>query len=43
VLLPDGGDQILNARMMANNLEVGVEVEKGEDGMYTKKTWIRYI
>ncbi|ESW04832.1 hypothetical protein PHAVU_011G128700 [Phaseolus vulgaris] len=36
VLLPNVGDQILNARMMANNLEVGVEVEKGEDGMYTK-------
>jgi hypothetical protein len=36
VLLPNVGDQILNARMMANNLEVGVEVEKTEDGFYTK-------
>ncbi|CAJ1978863.1 unnamed protein product [Sphenostylis stenocarpa] len=38
VLLPNVGDQILNARMMANNLEVGVEVEKGEDGKYTKES-----
>ncbi|XP_057430652.1 UDP-glycosyltransferase 79B30-like [Lotus japonicus] len=39
VLLPNVGDQILNARMMANNLQVGVEVEKGEeDGLYTKES-----
>lgn len=39
VLLPNVGDQILNARMMGTNLEVGVEVEKGdEDGMYTKES-----
>ncbi|KAK7312846.1 hypothetical protein VNO77_37029 [Canavalia gladiata] len=36
VLCPNVGDQILNARMMGNNLEVGVEVEKGDDGMFTK-------
>ncbi|XP_045812309.1 UDP-glycosyltransferase 79B30-like isoform X1 [Trifolium pratense] len=36
VLLPNVGDQILNARMMGNNLKVGVEVEKCEDGLYTK-------
>ncbi|KAI5387724.1 UDP-glycosyltransferase 79B30 [Lathyrus oleraceus] len=36
VLLPIIGDQIMNARMMGNNLKVGVEVEKGEDGLYTK-------
>ncbi|CAL5212810.1 unnamed protein product [Lathyrus oleraceus] len=36
VLLPNHGDQILNARMMGNNLKVGVEVAKGEDGMYSK-------
>ena len=36
VLLPNFGDRILNARIMANNLKVGVEVEKGEDGLYTK-------
>ncbi|GAU51127.1 hypothetical protein TSUD_92690 [Trifolium subterraneum] len=38
VLLPNVGDQILNARMMGNNLKVGVEVEKGEDGLYTKES-----
>ncbi|KAL5055045.1 hypothetical protein RYX36_035727 [Vicia faba] len=36
VLLPNVGDQVLNARMMGNSLKVGVEVEKGEDGMYSK-------
>ncbi|KAH7533158.1 cyanidin 3-O-galactoside 2''-O-xylosyltransferase FGGT1 [Ziziphus jujuba] len=37
VLLPHVGDQIFNARMMANNLKVGVEVEKGEeDGLFTR-------
>ncbi|XP_061345240.1 UDP-glycosyltransferase 79B30-like [Gastrolobium bilobum] len=36
VLCPNVGDQILNARMMGNNLQVGVEVVKGEDGMFTK-------
>ncbi|KAL1363110.1 hypothetical protein HN51_011315 [Arachis hypogaea] len=39
VLLPNGGDQFLNARMMANYLQVGLEVEKGEqDGFYTKES-----
>ena len=38
VLLPHVGDQILNARMMSNNLKVGVEVEKGEDGLFTKES-----
>lgn len=38
VLLPNVGDQILNARMMGNNLQVGVEVVKGEDGFYTKES-----
>jgi len=37
VMLPQIGDQIINARMMGNNLMVGVEVEKGEeDGLFTK-------
>jgi hypothetical protein len=37
VMLPQIGDQIINARMMGNNLKVGVEVEKGEeDGLFTK-------
>ncbi|KAL1363107.1 UDP-glycosyltransferase 79B30 [Arachis hypogaea] len=39
VLLPNVGNQILNARMMSKNLQVGVEVEKGEDdGLYTKES-----
>ncbi|XP_027347844.1 UDP-glycosyltransferase 79B30-like [Abrus precatorius] len=38
VLLPNVGDQILNARMMGNNLQVGVEVEKDDDGMYSKES-----
>nr|KYP58775.1 Anthocyanidin 3-O-glucosyltransferase [Cajanus cajan] len=38
VLLPNVGDQILNARMMGNNLEVGVEVEKDEEGVYCKES-----
>ncbi|KAL6282399.1 hypothetical protein ACE6H2_013328 [Prunus campanulata] len=36
VLLPNAGDQIINARMMSRDLKVGVEVEKGdEDGVFT--------
>lgn len=39
VLLPYVGDQIFNARMMASNLKVGVEVEKGdEDGLFTRES-----
>ncbi|KAK7826625.1 udp-glycosyltransferase 79b30 [Quercus suber] len=38
VLLPHVGDQILNARMMSNNLKVGVVVEKGEDGLFTMES-----
>ncbi|KAM6586376.1 hypothetical protein CsatA_008981 [Cannabis sativa] len=38
VLLPNVGDQIVNARIMSNDLKVGVEVEKGnEDGLFTKE------
>ncbi|KAK5834395.1 hypothetical protein PVK06_018273 [Gossypium arboreum] len=37
VLLPHVGDQIINARLMAKDLKIGVEVEKGdEDGVFTK-------
>ncbi|KAA3452931.1 anthocyanidin 3-O-glucoside 2''-O-glucosyltransferase-like [Gossypium australe] len=37
VLLPHVGDQIINARLMARDLKIGVEVEKGdEDGVFTK-------
>ncbi len=36
VLLPNFGDQIINARLMGEDLKVGVEVEKGEeDGLFT--------
>ncbi|CAI9087360.1 OLC1v1021416C1 [Oldenlandia corymbosa var. corymbosa] len=38
VLLPQFGDQFINARLMSKELKVGVEVEKGdEDGLFTKK------
>ncbi|KAF6159931.1 hypothetical protein GIB67_033015 [Kingdonia uniflora] len=39
VLLPHFGDQYLNARMMAGDLKVGVEVEKREeDGWFGKES-----
>ena len=40
VLLPQvDGDHIVNARMMGENLKIGVEVEKGEeDGWFTKES-----
>ncbi|KAK2642324.1 hypothetical protein Ddye_024087 [Dipteronia dyeriana] len=38
VLLPNVGDQIINARLMGRDLKVGVEVEKGdEDGLFTRE------
>ncbi|KAL4626952.1 hypothetical protein ACB092_05G132900 [Castanea dentata] len=38
VLLPNVGDQILNARLMGRDFKVGVEVEKGEeDGLFTRE------
>ncbi|KAI3842526.1 hypothetical protein MKX03_034392 [Papaver bracteatum] len=38
VLFPEFGDQIMNARLMAGDLKVGVEVERGdEDGWFTKE------
>uniref|UniRef100_A0A7N0R934 Uncharacterized protein n=1 Tax=Kalanchoe fedtschenkoi TaxID=63787 RepID=A0A7N0R934_KALFE len=37
VLLPHYGDQNINARVMSENLRVGVEVEKGdEDGLFDR-------
>lgn len=37
VLVPHFGDQIINARLMAGDLRIGVEVEKREkDGFFTK-------
>ncbi|KAJ7981540.1 UDP-glycosyltransferase [Quillaja saponaria] len=39
VLLPHIGDHIFNARLMSNNLKVGVEVEKGEeDGLFNNES-----
>ncbi|KAF5732589.1 UGTPg34 [Tripterygium wilfordii] len=39
VMLPQIGDQIINARMMGVVLKVGVEVDKGEeDGFFTKES-----
>ena len=38
VLLPNVGDQIINARLMGRDFKVGVEVEKGdEDGLFTRE------
>ncbi|CAA0827688.1 UDP-glycosyltransferase 79B6 [Striga hermonthica] len=37
VLMPHVGDQLINARLMAEDLRVAVEVEKGEeDGLFTR-------
>ncbi|PKI76205.1 hypothetical protein CRG98_003432 [Punica granatum] len=36
VLLPHAGDQFINARVIAGSLKVGVEVEKLEDGSFTR-------
>lgn len=44
VLLPQIGDQVINARVMGSDLKVGVEVEKGdEDGLFTKETVCRAV
>ncbi|GMY37666.1 cyanidin 3-O-galactoside 2''-O-xylosyltransferase FGGT1-like isoform X2 [Fagus crenata] len=38
VLLPNVGDQVINARLMGGDIKVGVEVEKGEeDGLFTRE------
>ncbi|GAB4827018.1 hypothetical protein Ancab_033898 [Ancistrocladus abbreviatus] len=38
VLLPQSGDQFINARMIDGELRVGVEIKKGEeDGLFTKE------
>ncbi|KAL7000517.1 Cyanidin 3-O-galactoside 2''-O-xylosyltransferase FGGT1 [Sarracenia purpurea var. burkii] len=44
VLLPNKGDQIINARMMSQVLKVGVEVEKGDgDGLFTRESVCRAV
>lgn len=37
VLLPHAGDQFINARIMSGDLKVGIEVEKTEDGLFTRE------
>ncbi|EXC30541.1 UDP-glycosyltransferase [Morus notabilis] len=38
VLVPNVGDQIINARMMSGDLRVGVEVKRGnESGAFTRE------
>ncbi|KAI3518937.1 hypothetical protein L1887_07843 [Cichorium endivia] len=37
VLIPNGGDQVINARVMSEVYRVGIEVQKGEeDGLFTR-------
>ncbi|PON97371.1 UDP-glucuronosyl/UDP-glucosyltransferase [Trema orientale] len=44
VLIPNRGDQIHNARLMANTFKAGVEVEKGEeDGLFTRESVCKAI
>ncbi|KNA22368.1 hypothetical protein SOVF_034530 [Spinacia oleracea] len=38
VMVPQLGDQILNTRLMAEELKVGVEVEKAENGWVSKES-----
>ncbi|CAO2833362.1 unnamed protein product [Amaranthus hypochondriacus] len=43
VMVPQLGDQILNTRLMANEIEVGVEVERGENGWVSKENLCKAI
>ncbi|WRX28080.1 hypothetical protein QQP08_020567 [Theobroma cacao] len=43
VLIPRLGDQILNTRLMVEELEVAVEVEKGENGEISKENLSKAI
>ncbi|KAL6966137.1 Cyanidin 3-O-galactoside 2''-O-xylosyltransferase FGGT1 [Sarracenia purpurea var. burkii] len=45
VLVPNRGDQIINAKMMSQILKVGVEIEKGEDGdgLFTRESVCRAV
>lgn len=38
VLIPTLGDQILNTRLLAQELKVGVEVKREEDGSFTRQS-----
>lgn len=43
VLVPNLGDQILNARLLADELKVAVELERGEDGRFSKESLSKAI
>ncbi|XP_044494892.1 UDP-glycosyltransferase 79B6-like [Mangifera indica] len=43
VLVPQLGDQILNSRIMAEELKVGVEVEREENGWFSKENLCKAI
>lgn len=44
VILTHVGNQIFNARMMVNNLKVGVKVEKGEeDGLFKRDSVYKVV
>ncbi|XP_061341580.1 cyanidin 3-O-galactoside 2''-O-xylosyltransferase FGGT1-like [Gastrolobium bilobum] len=43
VLLPHAGDQFINARIMSGDLKVGVEVEKSEDGLFTREAVCKVV
>lgn len=44
VLLPQAGDQFINARIMSGDLKVGVEVEKSEeDGLFTREAVCKVV
>ncbi|KAJ0046559.1 hypothetical protein Pint_04653 [Pistacia integerrima] len=43
VLVPQLGDQILNTRLMAEELKVGVEVEREENGWFSKENLCKAI
>ena len=37
VLIPNFGDQFINSKVMCEDLHLGVEVERGEDGFFTRE------
>lgn len=43
VLLPNFGEQILNTRLLAEELKVAVEVERDEDGRFSKENLCKSI
>lgn len=43
VLVPHLGDQILNTRLLAEELKTAVEVERDENGLFTKEDLCKAI